>query len=139
MIPDRMTGFVLFAAVVEADITTLERGAPREMQMLDPLIQQLFAQYKAEANRISRAELEAAPADLRGRLTAATGRFHDALALHTRVLTRIRNCSEGMIRAVAADVEKRRGRARPYAPPNAHQPATTPRPAASAMLYNAVV
>ncbi len=127
------------AGVVVADIAAIEAGRARDMQMLDPLIQKLFAQYKAEASRVSRTELEAAPAELRARLTAATKRFHEALALHTRVLSRIRRCSEGMIRAVAAEVEKRRGRAEPYAPPNARQSAGAARPAGSAILYNAVV
>ena len=84
------------------------------------------------------AALQAAPAEARARLTAATNRFQDVLTLHGRVLMRIRNASEGIIKAVAEEVEKRRSRARPYSPAHGARP-NAPRPASSSLLYNAVV
>ncbi len=125
-------------AALQADIAALEAGRPKEMRTLDPQIQLLCAQYGREAGRLNRAELEAAPAEQRARLTAITKSFHDALTLHARVLSRIRNASEGMIKAVAEEVDKRRNRARPYAAPYAARP-DAPRPASSSLLYNAVV
>jgi len=119
------------------DIAALERGRPREMRMLDPEIQELSAQYGREAAALTRDTIESAPAELRARLRAATEHFHEALTLHGRILTRIRNASEAMIRAVAEEVEKRRNRSRPYAAPYGGRP-DAPRPT-SAMVYNAVV
>jgi hypothetical protein len=60
-------------------------------------------------------------------------KLHEALALHERRLTRVRRASEGMVRAIVEDVERRRRVTRTYAPrPSA-------RTAAPAMLYNGVV
>ncbi len=120
------------------DIAMLEAGRPREMTSLDPRIQQLCAQYAHEAARLNRHELLAAPAEQRARLTSTTKRFQEVLGLHTRILTRIRTASEGMIKAVAEEVEKRRSRARPYSPARGARP-NAPRPASSSLLYNAVV
>lgn len=123
---------------LSADIAALESGRPRQMKMLDPEFQSLAAQYSREAGSLNRGAVEAAPAELRARLTLATRRFQEALTLHGRVLTRIRNASEGMIKAVAEEVDKRRNRSRPYAAPRIGRPAP-PRPGSSALLYNAVV
>jgi hypothetical protein len=125
-------------AVLEADIAALQKGKPGEMKTLEPEIQLLTAQYAREAGRLNRHELEAAPADQRARLTAVTTKFREALMLHGRILTRIRNASEGMIKAVADEVEKRRSRSRPYSAPYGVKP-TAARPTSSAMLYNAVI
>lgn len=125
--------------VLRADIAALEAGCPRDMKTLDPQIQILCAQYTREAARLNRNALEAAPADQRARLTATTKEFRDALTLHGRVLTRIRNASEGMIKAVAQEVEKRRNRSRPYSGPHGAKPASPRPPASSSLLYNSVV
>jgi hypothetical protein len=69
---------------------------------------------------------------LRKRLFSTTQRFRDALALHTRLLTRVRNASEGMIRAIADEVERRRAPMRTYG----RAPA---RPAGGAMIYTNLV
>ncbi|MBU6442423.1 MAG: hypothetical protein KGR48_00810 [Alphaproteobacteria bacterium] len=127
---------------LSADIAALEKGRPREMKTLDPEIQTLSAQYTREAAQLAPAALQAAPAEARARLTAVTGRFQDVLALHGRLLTRIRGASEGIIKAVAEEVDRRRLRGRPYAPPGKSYggPAPAPRPVSTgAMLYNHVV
>jgi hypothetical protein len=123
---------------LQADIDVLEAGHPREMKSLDPLIQQLYAQYAQEAGKLSPETISALPAGERARLTDSTRRFREILSLHTRILTRIRTASEGMIKAVAEEVEKRRGRTRPYAPASGAKPKTA-RPASSSLIYNAVV
>ncbi len=43
----------------------------------------------------------------------ATKRFRETLALHARILTRMKNAGEGLIQAVARDVEKTRAAAAP--------------------------
>jgi hypothetical protein len=123
---------------LNADIEVLEAGRPREMKSLDPLIQQLYAQYTQEAGKLSPEAINALPAGERARLTDSTRRFREVLSLHTRILTRIRTASEGMIKAVAEEVEKRRGRGRPYAPASSAKQDTA-RPASSSLIYNAVV
>lgn len=114
-----------------ADIAALENGEPRKMRSIEPEIQQLTAQYGREAAALNANALRNQP--LYSKLKTVTARLRDILLQHARLLTRIRNASEGMIRAVAEEVDRRRIAARPYAPKNAYakQPA--------AMIYNSVV
>jgi hypothetical protein len=121
-------------AALDADIAALERGKPGEMRTLDPEIQKLSSVYGREAASLNAAAAKAAPNELRTQLTAITKRFTETLARHKRLVTRVKNASEGMIRAIAEEVDKRRASSRPYAP------ATTKnaRPV-SAMIYNKVV
>ncbi len=121
------------SAALEADIAALEQGNARAMRAIEPDMQQLSAIYVREASALTREAAEAAPAALRARFAQATRRFHDALKRHGRVLTRIRNASEGMIRAIAEEVERQQAPVRTYRPaqPRANRPA--------AMLYNSVI
>ncbi len=115
-----------------ADIAALERGAPGEMRSIAPDIQQLSAQYGREAAALAPDALRK-DGPLHAKLKTVTARLRETLLQHARVLTRIRHASEGMIRAVAEEVDRRRVAARPYAPKNAYakQPA--------AMVFNSVV
>jgi hypothetical protein len=119
---------------LEADIAALQAGRPKDMQTQDPEIQRLTALYSREAAQLTPAQTKLVPRDSVLRLTETTRRFRDSLARHTRILTRVRNASEGMIRAVADEVERRSAPLRTYAPVQAPQ-----RRATSAMLYNNVV
>jgi hypothetical protein len=119
--------------VLKADIAALERCRPREMRTIDPEIQQLCALYGREAAGFNAAAIKAIPAPVRAKLAEATGRFRDALTMQCRLLTRMRNASEGIVRAIAQDVERRRNATRPYG----RTPARTARPA-SALLYNSI-
>jgi hypothetical protein len=115
-----------------ADLDALARGRPDEMRSIVPETQQLLGQYAREAASV-KAQAKLLPPDARKRLTAATAKLHDALAQHERRLSCVRRASEGMIRAVVEDVERRKRMTRPYAPRAAARPAPT------AMLYNGVV
>jgi hypothetical protein len=119
---------------LEADIAALERGRPREMRSPQADVQQLTALYSREAAGFGPSAVQALPADLRARLTEATARFRDVLVNHGRVLTRVRSCTEGMIRAIADDVAKKRNAQRPYAPAQESKPRSS-----GALLYNSVV
>jgi hypothetical protein len=99
---------------LEQDIDALKRGRTRELRIIDPEIQKLSAAYASEAGSLDRESARSAPAETRRRLSAAGERFGTALRLHMRHVARVRNASEGIIRAVAADVEKKRIAARPY-------------------------
>lgn len=119
---------------LSADIAALEKGEPRNMRSIEPEIQQLSAQYGREAAGLNADALRKnANQPLYAKLKAVTGKLREILLQHARLLVRIKNASEGMIRAVAEEVDRRRIAARPYAPKNAYarQPA--------AMIYNSVV
>jgi len=117
---------------LEGDLAALAKGNPRGLRTIEPEMLRLSALYGREAASLSAAEAKAAPADLRKRLVDATGRFRDLLAAQTRLLTRMRGASEGMIRAVAEEIERQR------APLRVYGAAQTPR-ARDSLLYNSVV
>jgi hypothetical protein len=118
-------------AALEADIAALEKGQPQAMRTIDPEVQKLSLLYAREAASLTPAAAKAAPDTLRAKLTATTARFREVLALQARILTRVRNASEGMIHAVAQEVERRRTVVRPYGPSTGARPA-------GAMIFNAV-
>lgn len=122
------------AEILSDDIAALERGSAKELRTNDPTVQQLTLQYTREAAGIAATASKAMPDDLRNKLTASTKRMNDVLKRHQRVITRIRNVSEGMIRAVAGEVERRRASQRSYT----RTPAARPQSSAS-MLYNSVI
>ncbi|MDE2182243.1 MAG: hypothetical protein KGJ78_04415 [Alphaproteobacteria bacterium] len=115
-------------AAIEADIAALKAGRPKEMRTLDPEIQRLSALYGREAQAFTLERAKAAPPDLRKKFLAVTIRFREILALHARLLTRIRNASEGIIKAVADEVERVRAPLTTYAPASKRAP--------GAMIYN---
>ena len=122
------------ADMLGADIAALERGRAGELRTNDPTVQQLTLLYTREAAGINAAAAKAVPLELRQKLAASTKRMNDILARHQRIITRVRNASEGMIRAVAKEVERRRGYQRGYA----RTPSARPQPS-SALLYNNVI
>lgn len=119
---------------LEADITALESGKPKEMRSTDPEIQHLCAMYQREAASFNPAQAKSAPRELMARLTETTKKFRDLLMRHARILTRVRNASEGMIQAIAEEVDRRRAPLRTYAPAQVAKPR-----AATAMVFNSVV
>ena len=120
-------------AAIEADIAALKAGRPQDLCTTDPEIQRLSMLYGREAAGLDPARAKAAPSELRRKFFDTTAKFRDALALHARLLTRMRNASEGMVKAVAEEIERRRAPAYSYAP------AAYSRPRAAAMVYNSVV
>jgi len=119
---------------IEGDIAALNDGKPQAMRTTDPEIQRLSALYSREAHGFSPNAIKAAPATLRGRFADVTAKFREALQLHARLLTRVRNASEGMIKAIAAEVDRRAAPTRTYNP----RAAAYGKPA-QAMVYNNVV
>jgi hypothetical protein len=119
---------------MQADIAALEAGQPQAMASLDPEIQRLSMLYSREAQALDPSRTKAAPDGLKKRLTAATTKFRDTLNLHQRLLTRMRHASEGIVKAVADEVQRQRAPTTTYAPPKSgyHQ-------ANVAMIYNGVV
>jgi hypothetical protein len=119
---------------IEGDIAALKAGRPNEMRTLDPEIQKLSLQYGREAQSFDPKRTASAPAEMRKKLVAVTGRFRESLAMHARMITRVKNASEGLVKTVAEEVEKKRAAKCTYTAPNARYRAPT-----QAMLYNGVV
>ena len=119
---------------LEGDIAALKSGNPRAMRTLEPEIQKLSVLYSREAATFGAQAAKDAPGELRKRLIDATGRFRDALGAQTRLLARMRGASEGMIRAVAEEIERRNAQARPYRPRVGERPRGN-----GAVIYNSVV
>jgi hypothetical protein len=119
---------------LEADITALENGKPAEMRTTHPEIQKLSAIYGKEAAGISLDAAKEASAPLRANLLAVTKRFAEVLSRHSRILVRVKNASEGMIRAIAEEVDRKNASTRTYGA----QPAAVPKQP-GAMIFNGVV
>lgn len=119
---------------LEKDIAALKQGRPRSLCINDPEIQKLTLIYGQEAQTFDRRLAENAEASLRQRFVASTAKFRELLQLHARMIIRVKNASEGMVRAIAAEVERLNAPSRTYGPrPDAQ------RRGGAAMLFNKVV
>ena len=91
---------------LEADIAALKAGKPGEMKSMDPEIQKLSVIYGREAQNFDIRIAKAASPSLRERFLFVTAKFREVLQLHARMLARVKNASEGMIQAIAREVER---------------------------------
>ena len=121
---------------IDADIAALEIGQPQQMRSLDPEVQKLLLLYSREAQGIDPARTRSLPAELKKRLIGATGKFREALGLQQRLLTRMRNASEGIVKAVADEVQRQRAPTVTYAPATATNRYRQPN---VPMIFNGVV
>lgn len=119
---------------LECDIDALKAGDPAAMKSMDPEIQKLSAIYGREAQNFDIRIAKSARAELRSRFLAITAKFREVLMLHARMLTRVKNASEGMIQAIAREVDRMNAPMRTYGP----KPGAQPRPS-GAMVFNRVV
>jgi hypothetical protein len=119
---------------IEADIEALNLGQPLAMRTTDPEMQRLSALYGREAQGFSGDAVKSLSPTLRQRFVETTARFRELLRLHARLIMRVRNASEGMIKAIADEVDRQLTPTRTYAPPQS----AYVRPA-HAMIYNKVV
>jgi hypothetical protein len=121
-------------AALESDIAALKQGRPDALQTNDPEIQKLTAIYGREAKGFDPKLAENAPPTLRQRFFAVTAKFREVLQLHARLLVRVKNASEGIIRAIAQEVERANAPMRTYGPRPGYKP-----PSPGAMVFNKVV
>lgn len=122
---------------IAADIEALQSGRPQAMASLDPEVQKLLVLYGREAQALDPARAKAAAPDLKKRLGAVMAKFRDTLALQQRLLTRMRNASEGIVKAVADEVQRQRAPTITYAP--AQQAKGGYRQTGVPMIFNGVV
>ena len=119
---------------LESDIAALKDGRPQALATNEPEIQRLTAQYGLEAQNFDPRIAQSAPPTLRQRFIAITAKFREVLQLHTRMLTRVKNASEGMIKAIATEVERANAPMRTYGPRPGYGPQSS-----GAMVFNKVV
>jgi hypothetical protein len=122
-------------AALEDDIAALKAGQPAAMKSMDPEIQKLSVVYGKEAQNFDVRLAKAARPELRARFVTVTGRFRDVLKLHARMLTRVKNASEGMIQAIAREVERMNAPTRTYGP----TPGAALSQSGGAMVFNKIV
>lgn len=121
-------------AMLEQDIAALKAGKPQALSVGDPEFQRLTVTYGREAQGFDMRIAQSARAELRARFLAITGKFREVLQLHGRLLTRMKNATEGMIRAIAQEVESANAPMRTYGP----RPGAAPQ-SSGAMIFNRVV
>ena len=121
-------------AALESDIAALTAGNVVSLKTADPEVQKLTAQYGREAQDFDLRIAQAAPVTLRTRFLTITARFREVLQLHTRLLARVKNASEGMIRAIANEVDQMNAPTRVYGPHPGYRPQSS-----GAMVFNRVV
>ena len=121
-------------AALESDIAALQEGRPNALATNDPEIQKLTAIYGREAKGFDPKLAENAAPTLRQRFFAITAKFREVLQLHARMLTRVKNASEGIIRAIAQEVDRANAPMRTYSPRPGYKP-----PSAGPMVFNKVV
>jgi hypothetical protein len=119
---------------LENDIAELKNGRTTGLRTNDPEIQKLTALYTREAQGFDPRIAQSAPPTLRQRFMAITAKFREVLQLHARMITRVKNASEGIIRAIADEVERSNAPMRTYGP----RPGAAPK-SSGAMLFNRVV
>jgi hypothetical protein len=112
----------------------LKSGNPAALASNDPEVQKLTALYGREAHNFDIRIAQAAPVPLRTRFMAITAKFREVLQLHTRLLARMKNASEGMVKAIAEEVYKMNAPTRTYGP----RPGYGAQPS-GAMVFNKVV
>jgi hypothetical protein len=136
--PDRIERLISLAerlvAVLESDIAALKSGNAAALRTNDPDVQKLTALYGREAQNFDIRIAQAAPAPLRSRFLAITGKFREVLQLHARLLARVKNASEGMIKAIAEEVNRMNAPTRTYGPRPGYGAQ-----ASGAMVFNRVV
>lgn len=121
-------------AALEADIAALTAGKPLEMRSMNPDIQRLSVLYSREAQNFDIRIAKAAPPSLRERFVAITAKFREVLQLHARMLTRVKNASEGMVHAIAREAERMNQTTRVYGPRPGYAAKSS-----GAMVFNKVV
>ena len=119
---------------LERDITVLKDGRTADLATNDPEIQKLTAIYGREAQGFDPRIAQAAPSALRQRFVAITAKFREVLQLHARMIARVRHASEGMIRAIAAEVDRTNAPTRTYGPRSGYATQSS-----GAMVFNKVV
>jgi hypothetical protein len=120
---------------IEADIEALEKGEFGGLKTTDPEVERLCSFYAREVKALkAEGGIKQAPPGLLAAMREAGARLDSLLKTHERLVAAMRQAAEGLVQAVAEDVEKTRSGAAPYcATPQAK------RSSSGAIVYNKVV
>lgn len=120
---------------IALDIVALEKGQFADLKTTDPEIDRLCAIYGREVKALKAdGGVKNAPAHILAELKESGTRLNGLLARHERLVMAMRQATEGLVHAVAQEVQKTRERMAPYA--------ATPkakRSSGDAIIYNKVV
>ena len=120
---------------ISADIAALEQGAFDNLTTTDPEVARLCALYGREVMALKASGgIKNMPEQVIAALKDSGGRLKKLLARHESLVACMRQASEGLVQAVAEEVEKSRKRNAPYS--------GTPRPkrvSTGAIVYNKVI
>jgi len=120
---------------IALDIEALERGQFADLRTADADIEQLCAIYGREVKALKAdGGVKDAPPQIIAQLKESGTRLNGLLARHERLVSAMRNASEGLVQAVAQEVQKTRERIAPYAPACKGK-----RGSGDAIVYNKVV
>jgi hypothetical protein len=119
---------------LESDIAELKSGRTATLRTNDPEVQKLTALYTREAQGFDPRIAQSAPPTLRQRFMAITAKFREVLQMHARMIARVKNASEGIVRAIADEVERANAPVRTYGPRPGYKPQSS-----GAMLFNRLV
>lgn len=120
---------------IAADIAALEHGAFGDMGTSDPEVEKLCAHYGREVMALKNAGgIKSAPPALVAKLRESGTRMKKLLLRHEQLILCMREASEGLVKAIAEEVEKTRSDGVPYtANPQAK------RSTGGAIVYNKVI
>jgi hypothetical protein len=122
------------ADALEADIAALEEGRFDRLRSTDPEVAQLCAIYGREVAALKSSGAKLARSAQTVALAESAARLNRLLTRHQSLVTAMRKASEGLVQAVAAEVQKSRDDIAPYrATPKER------RSEAPAIVYNKVV
>jgi hypothetical protein len=121
---------------VAADIAALESGQFGELRTTDPEIERVAGFYGREVKALKeQGGVSSVPAPLVAALKESGERLNALLKRHERLVGCMRQAAEGLIQAVADEVEKAREQKAPYsATPKPKRPSS-----GGAIIYNKVV
>lgn len=120
---------------IQADIEALEKGRFDALKTADPDIDRLCAIYGREIKALKAdGGVKGIAAALVAKLKESGARLNGLLARHERLVTCMKNVSEGLVHAVAEEVQKARERTAPYTAAPAPKRSST-----GAIVYNNVV
>ena len=122
------------SGAVEADIAALEKGTYPPLALIDPVIEQMSMVYGREVSAARSSGIKDAPQTLLRSLKDAGAKLKALLKRHEHLVAAMRGASEGMVRAVAEEVDRTRTAGMPYSATPGARPAS-----AGAIIYNKMV
>jgi hypothetical protein len=117
-----------------ADIAALEKGLVHNLKSADPEIERLSAAYGQGVKALKTLGVKTVAKHIVAALKETNTRLTQLLTQHERLLAAMREATEGLVQAVAAEAGKARKQITPYGPKSTARPSS-----AAPIVYNSVV